>query len=218
MDGRDQEGSGQQQNGSSPEGEGYMPPAAAAAYERKAKIIGVCIFMAVLLTGAIIFDLGTSAWEPQRRESIFVPTGKGQPQSETSNDYRQDVTSYPPQPESAQEDVGESRPAVVWDPLVLAHPRNAYDLPVYDADAPQSWLRLTAGEVKAIAPRNDKMSDGTVRKNFYARTEFYQPESGGNCFFHQYMGTVATYRVGERVRIQYDTSAKDVCGTSRIVK
>lgn len=193
--------------------DGHMPPEAAAAYERKAKIVGLCVFAAVLLAGAIVFDLGTSSWEPQRRESIFVPAGKGK----TETGYAQDTSSYPPQPESAWRGEDENLPAV-WDPLLLAHPRNAYDLPVREADAPQSQLRLTAGEVKAIAPRNDKMNDGSVRKNLYARTEFYQPESGGVCYFHQYMGEVATYKVGDRVRVQYDTQASDVCGSSRIVK
>jgi len=194
--------------------DGHMPPEAAAAYERKAKIVGLCVFAAVLLAGAIVFDIGTSSWEPQRRESIFVPTGKGK----TETGYAQDTASYPPQPESAWRDEDEKPPQAVWDPLLLAHPRNAYDLPVREEDAPQAGLRLTAGEVKAIAPRNDKMSDGSVRKNLYARTEFYQPESRGVCYFHQYMGTVATYKVGDRVRVQYDTQAGDVCGSSRIVK
>jgi hypothetical protein len=182
----------------------YMSPEAAAAYERRAKITGVCIFAAVLFAGALIFDLGKSAWEPQQRESIFAPTGSWKVPEMAQQNQPYPGAANPPQP--------------AYDPLLLAHPRNAYDLPVRAEDASQAGLRMTAGEVKAIAPRNDKMSDGSVRKNLYARTEFYQPESRGVCYFHQYMGTVATYKVGDRVRVQYDTQARDICGSSRIVK
>jgi len=209
MDERDHQEAERQGHGQ-PRPDDYMPPEAAAAYERKAKIIGLCIFLAVLLAGVIVFNIGRSAWEPLPREAMLVPAGKGQ----AATGYAQDTASYPQQPQRAE----DQNPQAVWDPLLLAHPRNAYDLPVREEDAPQSRLRLTDAEVKSLAPRRDKMSDGSVRQNLYARTEFYMPEVRGVCFFYQYMGTAATYKVGDRVRVQYDTSAKDVCGTSRIVK
>jgi hypothetical protein len=182
----------------------YMPPEVAAAYVRKARIVAACIFLGILFGGVQLFDIGVSSWEPLPRETVSAPRDNKKTQQNTPRE------NYAPSFSSAGE--------AAFDPLLPAHPRNAYDLPVYVADAPQENLRITAGEVRAIAPRKDTMSDGSARKNLYARTEFYQPESGGTCFFHQYMGTVATYRVGERVRIQYDTSAKDICGSSRIIK
>jgi hypothetical protein len=182
----------------------YMSSKAAAAYERRAKITGVCILFAVLFAAALIFDLGKSAWKPEQRESIFAPTGNWKVPEMAQQTSPYPDAANPPQP--------------IYDQLLLAHPRNAYDLPVREEDGSQAGLRVTAGEVKAIAPRSDKMSDGSVRKNLYARTEFYQPESRGVCYFHQYMGTVATYSVGDRVRVQYDTQAGDICGSSRIVK
>lgn len=182
----------------------YMPPAAAAAYERRAKITGVCIFVAVLFAGALIFDLAKSAWEPQQRESIFTPTGSWKVPEMAQQTAPYPDAANPPQP--------------AYDHLLLAHPRHPYDLPVRAEDGLQAGLRVTVAEVKAIAPRSDKMNDGSVRKNLYARTEFYQPESRGVCYFYQYMGTVATYNVGDRVRVEYDTQASDVCGSARIVK
>lgn len=191
--------------------EDYMPPEAAAAYERKAKIIAVCIVAAVLFAGALVFDLGTSSWEPQPRETIFVPKGNKKTPPDVQHDVPQAYDDHPPSYSSPS-------PAPVFDRLLVAHPRNPYDLPVFDADTPHDGLRMTAGEVKKIDTRNDKMNDGSTRKNLYARTEFYQPESRGVCYFYQYMGLEPTYSVGERVRVQYDTRAKDVCGSSRIVK
>jgi len=74
------------------------------------------------------------------------------------------------------------------------------------------------GNVTAIVPRQDSMSNGTVRQNLYARTEFFVPEKNKNCYFHQYMGLTASYKVGDAVHVQYDPHARDFCGTARIVK
>lgn len=103
------------------------------------------------------------------------------------------------------------------DPLVLANPRNPYDLPVAPHEK-NPKLRFITGRVTAIAPRHDIMSNGSARKNLYARTEFYVPEQNKNCYFHQYMGLQATYQVGDTVQVQYDPSARDFCGTARIVE
>jgi len=100
---------------------------------------------------------------------------------------------------------------------VPANPRSAYDLPVSRYDKNPS-LRFMTGNVTAIVPRQDSMSNGTVRQNLYARTEFFVPEKNKNCYFHQYMGLTASYKVGDAVHVQYDPHARDFCGTARIVK
>ena len=103
------------------------------------------------------------------------------------------------------------------DTLVVANPRNPYDLPVAPHEN-NPKLRFITGRVTAIAPRHDIMSNGSARKNLYARTEFHVPEQNKNCYFHQYMGLRATYKVGDAVQVQYDPNAKDFCGTARIVE
>ncbi len=90
------------------------------------------------------------------------------------------IDGAPPQP--------VSQPA---DTLQLKNPRHAYDLPVGPYDSDPKW-RTVRGIVTAIAPRTDRMTDGSQRKNLYARTEFYIKDSNMNCFFHQYMGETAT--------------------------
>lgn len=193
-----------------PPGDDMMSAERASAYENKVRNISIAIFVAAVIGGAWLFNLGRSSWEPQPQESMFVPRGGESAQK-----------SYAPPPAQHFQSTFQAEEGgtpAVYDPLVVAHPRNPYDLPVFEADAPHDSLRMTVGEVKKIAPRNDKMSDGSTRQNLYARTEFYQPESRGVCFFYQYMGTVPTYNVGARVRVQYDTRVKDVCGSSRIVK
>ena len=103
------------------------------------------------------------------------------------------------------------------DGLTLAHPRSAYDLPVTQHEK-NPKLHFATGRVTAIVPRHDIMSNGSARQNLYARTEFTVPEHNRNCFFHQYMGLTATYKVNDMVPIQYDPNAKDFCGTARVVK
>lgn len=191
-------------NDSNPQNQGgeqdgsYMSAPEAAAYERRAKAIGIGIFLAVLFGGAILFDMGADSWSPQQRESMFVPRAPS-----SSGDA--------PAPDNAAGAAGRA------DTLLLAQPRNAYDLPATD-ESSEGWLRVTTGEVKAFAPRRDRMNDGSTRKNLYARTEYFMPDKRADCYFHQYMGLAPVYTIGQRVRIQYDPTADDPCGTSRIVK
>lgn len=104
-----------------------------------------------------------------------------------------------------------------FDGLTLANPRNAYDLPVTQHEK-NPKLHFATGRVTSIVPRHDIMSNGSARQNLYARTEFTVPEHNRNCFFHQYMGLTAVYKVNDMVPIQYDPNAKDFCGTARVVK
>lgn len=188
------------QNQDSEQDGGYMSAPEAAAYERRAKAIGIGIFLVVLFGGAILFDMGADSWSPKQRESMFVPRGPA---------------SGADKPVPGQT-AGTARGSAD-DALLLAQPRNAYDLPATD-ESPEGWLRVTTGEVKAFAPRRDRMNDGSTRKNLYARTEYFMPDKRADCYFHQYMGLEPVYTVGQRVRIQYDPTADDPCGTSRIVK
>lgn len=187
------------QNQDSEQDGGYMSAPEAAAYERRAKAIGIGIFLVVLFGGAILFDMGADSWSPKQRESMFVPRG---PSSGADK----------PVPDQTAGAAGGRA-----DALLLAQPRNAYDLPATDK-SPEGWLRVTTGEVKAFAPRRDRMNDGSTRKNLYARTEYFMPDKRADCYFHQYMGLEPVYTIGQRVRIQYDPTADDPCGTSRIVK
>ena len=188
------------QNQDSEQDGGYMSAPEAAAYERRAKAIGIGIFLVVLFGGAILFDMGADSWSPKQRESMFVPRGPA---------------SGADKPVPGQT-AGTARGSAD-DALLLAQPRNAYDLPATD-ESPEGWLRVTTGEVKAFAPRRDRMNDGSTRKNLYARTEYFMPDKRADCYFHQYMGLEPVYTIGQRVRIQYDPTADDPCGTSRIVK
>lgn len=106
---------------------------------------------------------------------------------------------------------------VAKDTLVVANPRNPYDLPVTQHEK-NPKLRFITGNVTAVVPRHDIMSNGSARQNLYARTEFYVPEKDKNCYFHQYMGLQATYKVGDAVQVQYNPAASDFCGTARIVE
>lgn len=103
------------------------------------------------------------------------------------------------------------------DGLTLAKPRSAYDLPVTQRENNPA-LRMTIGSVTAVVPRHDIMSNGSARQNLYARTDFFVAEKNRNCYFHQYMGLEAVYKVGNTVNVQYDPNAPDFCGTGRIVK
>lgn len=193
----------------------YMSPREAAGYERRAKTIGIGIFLVVLFGGAVLFDMGASSWSPQQRESIFVPKGAPAPAEIAQQDIprRMQQGSMPPQPEAP---VTRRTNPRGYNDLVLQNPRSGYDLPA-QSPSPEGWLRMTTGVVMAHAPRRDRMNDGSTRKNLYARTEYYMPDVRSNCFFHQYMGLEPVYTVGQRVRIQYDPTADDVCGSSRIV-
>ncbi|HRI76284.1 MAG TPA: hypothetical protein PLX33_04765 [Alphaproteobacteria bacterium] len=204
------------QDDTQPLEDSYMSPREAAGYERRAKMIGIGIFLAVLFGGAILFDIGASSWSPQQRESIFVPKGTPAPAEMAQQDIPRrmyDDNNMPPQPEPP---VARRANPRGYDNLILQNPRSGYDLPA-QAPSPEGWLRMTTGVVKAHAPRRDRMNDGSTRKNLYARTEYYMPDVRSNCFFHQYMGLEPVYSIGQRVRIQYDPTADDACGTSRIV-
>lgn len=76
-----------------------------------------------------------------------------------------------------------------------------------------------SGVVTAIVPRVDKMPDGSLQKNFYARTEYYLAKYDGNCYFHHFLGPDAPrYAVGDHVTVSYQPFAADVCGSSIIVE
>ncbi len=103
------------------------------------------------------------------------------------------------------------------DVLTIKGATRPYDLPV-DVYSSDDTLRTVRGRVTDIVPRTDRMTDGNTRENLYARTEYFSKEQNMNCYFHQYMGLVATYKVHDAVLVQFDPQAGDACGTSRIVK
>ena len=115
----------------------------------------------------------------------------------------------PPVPEIAD------RPAE--DVLMPANPIYDYDNPVMPPD-PYGRLSTAQGHVTKIASRRDRMSDGSKRWNFYARTEFSVPERDDIvCYFHQYMGLVPFLKPDDAVTVQYDPDTHDYCGTAHIV-
>jgi len=103
------------------------------------------------------------------------------------------------------------------DVLTIKGATSLYDLPV-DVYSSDDTLRTVRGRVTDIVPRTDRMTDGKTRENLYARTEYFIKEQNMNCYFHQYMGLVATHKVNDAVLVQFDPQAGDACGTSRIVK
>ncbi|TVQ83048.1 MAG: hypothetical protein EA357_07565 [Micavibrio sp.] len=108
--------------------------------------------------------------------------------------------------------------APVEDTLMPAHPVYDYDNPLLPPE-PYGRLSSAQGQVTKIASRRDRMSDGSRRWNFYARTEFPVKERNGMiCYFHQYMGIAPFLRPGDTVTVQYNPDARDYCGTAHIVK
>lgn len=192
--------------------------------ERTVALFGV-VFFALLATG-IWFAVTYVTGKPLPTPS-FVPTGDIATQSEI-NRIAQPQRILPPQPAQPLSVTGRPQhseidgapPQPVFqstDTLQLQNPRHAYDLPVGAYDSDPKW-RTVRGRVTAHAPRTDRMSDGSRRKNIYARTEFYAQAKNMNCYFHQYMGAAATLQVDDVVLVQYDPAARDACGTARIVK
>lgn len=174
-----------------------LSDAAAKSYERKVAF-ATLLFFAAVITGGV----------------FLVKSLIGDPVTPLSPDALQQAAT---QPAAVKKTDSASAPAAADDGLVLARPRNAYDLPVAPHDKDPK-LRFITGRVTAIVPRHDIMSNGSARQNLYARTEFAVPEHNRNCFFHQYMGLTAVYKVDDMVPVQYDPDAKDFCGTARIVK
>ncbi|HEX2751512.1 MAG TPA: hypothetical protein VHP34_00090 [Alphaproteobacteria bacterium] len=202
----------------------------ARKFERNVAIVGV-IFFAVFCAGLWIV-MKNVADGPLPPPS-FVPTGDIATQSEIhapkihlpESNTRENRVEYAVPPDSVidvpqESDIDGAPPQPVFQPadtLQLKNPRHAYDLPVGPYDSDPKW-RTVRGIVTAIAPRTDRMTDGSQRKNLYARTEFYIKDSNMNCFFHQYMGETATLQVNDYVLVQYDPKASDACGSSHIVK
>jgi len=168
----------------------------AKSYVRKIALIAVVVFVILIAGGIYITKVVNSHFD-----DTSSPTNVSQ--NIFSNPFAKMQAS--------------PRPATTGDEVVVANPRNAYDLPVsrYEKNL---RLRFMTGNITAIVPRQDRMSNGTVRQNLYARTEFLVAEKNKNCYFHQYMGTRATYKVGDTVHVQYDPNAQDFCGSARIVE
>ena len=191
--------------------------------ERVVVAFGV-IFFALVTTG-IWFAVKQITDKPLPPPS-FVPTGDVATQYEINRiEPAREVPPQPPAPISVidqpqQSEIDGAPPQPVFeaaDTLQLKNPRHAYDLPIGTYDSDPKW-RTVRGIVTAHAPRTDRMSDGSSRKNLYARTAFYSKEDNMNCYFHQYMGAVATLQVNDYVLVQYDPAARDACGTAHIVK
>ena len=192
--------------------------------ERVVVFCGVIVF--VLVAAGIWFAVKQITDKPLPPPS-FVPTGDVAAQYEINRieQARDEMQPQPAAPISVidtpqQSDIEGAPPQPVFqtaDTLQLKNPRRAYDRPIGAYDRHPKW-RTVRGMVTAHAPRTDRMSDGSRRKNLYARTEFYSKEDDMNCYFHQYMGAVATLQVNEYVLVQYDPAAPDACGTAHIVK
>ncbi len=159
------------------------------AYERKVMNFGLVLLVAVLAgTGIAAHALFSHLAERADSEwSLDMDTGDILPE-----------TPFSPMPAPAPQPVPKREPTTIQMP----------DTPVPHDDPAK---RRVIGRVTGIVDGQPGMESA-----LYARIEYYMPEENANCFFHAPVA-FGLYRAGDRVTVEYDSAAPDMCGTSQII-
>lgn len=114
-------------------------------------------------------------------------------------------------------DTGDILPETPFSPLPspapLPAPKRAptqIELPDTPVPHGEPNMRRVVGSVTGIVDGQQGMQSA-----LYARIEYYMPEENATCFFHAPVA-FGMYRAGDRVMVEYDADAPDICGTSQI--
>lgn len=178
----------------------------ALQFEKRVTVGAVVV--GILLMSCIWFVLqdieqGTQAWREKLPDNLTLEKLIPPEASRANTPPRQ---TYPSQ--TTTESYYLSAPQIARHHPAY-NPYRDYSLPFWQAE----------GRVTHNVTRHDRMPDGSVVENHYARIE-YTPEGGANgCYFHQFIGAADIplhLQPGQYVTVEYQKDVSDWCGSSGV--